>query len=498
MKFTRSQLLQAASCLLISAVYATQIPAAQAAGFSGDKQLPAALNAILAAPPLVGGTDGVMVADTRTGKILYAHNPDTLLIPASNRKLFTAAAALALLGPRFTETTTVLAAAKPDSRGYIDGDLYLRGGGDPLLSDADLDQLAATLAANGIKGMDGSIIVDESLFQPGEENDVWGDGWQADSLLDYYAPEISALEVDEGICTIALHGGAKPGDPTTFTASPDSDYYTVNDQAVTGTPNSAVVINRYRPLNSTQITLTGSVPAGASPDPTSDDTDGRITLPQLPLYAAALLTKSLLRYGIIRGSRAPETGVTPPNAVVLATHTSVPLSKLLGLMLKPSDNLVAECLTRLEAVHQGKPGSYDNGAAAEDKYFATLGLGPSTHRFVDGSGVSRINLVTPRAELTLLLDVAKRSDFATFYNAMSVAGIDGTAKNRMRGTLAAGGNAHVKTGTVRTCRSFSGYVHDHSGRLLAFVILMNNHLIPARAMGAYQDKIVEHLANMKN
>ena len=486
------------ACWLLGAAQLCQSASAPSAATPASKQLSAAINAILAAPPLAGGTDGVMVADVRTGKILYARNPDTLLIPASNRKLFTAAAALALLGPNFTETTTILADAKPNASGTISGNLYLRGGGDPLLTDEDIDKMAAGLAAQGVKKVTGYVAADESLFLPGEQGDVWGDGWQADSLLDYYAPEISALEVDEGFCTIAVHGGSKLGAPTTITVSPQTSYYTVENNCITGTATSPYGVTYFRQLNSASIQLVGSVAINASPDPTDDDTDGRVTLPKPALLAATLLLEALQRRGIAVGIRSAALGVTPPGAIPLASHTSVPLSDLLGLMLKPSDNLVAECLTRLEAVRQGKLGSYDNGAAAENKYFATLGLGPTTHRFVDASGVSRINLVTSRAEMTLLLDEARRPDFATFYNAMSVAGIDGTAKNRMRGTLAAGGNAHVKTGTVRTCRSFSGYVHDRSGRLLAFVILMNNHLIPARALGAYQDKIVEYLAAIQS
>ncbi len=452
--------------------------------------LAADLNAILAAPNLQGGLDGVMVADARSGQILYSANPDKLLIPASNRKLFTAAAALEHLQANHRLITTVSCAGQIGSDGTLSGDIYLRGGGDPLLSVHDLNQMAAQVAATGVKRVTGSIIGDGSLF----EGDKWGDGWQQDSLLDYYSPEISALEVNEGIATIALHGGAKAGDPTTFTADPVTSYFTVENHAVTSKSGSAVVIDLTRSLTGTHIVVTGSIPAGLSPDPSNDNTDGRITIPNPALYAATIFAEALEARGV-RVSGAPRTGTAPASAGVLATHESDTVGRLLAEMLKPSDNLIAECLTRLEAAAPGQPGSYEAGRAVEDKYFVGIGIDASSHLFADGCGQSRVDFVTPRAEMTLLLAVAQRPDFSTFYDAMSIVGVDGTGKNRMSGTRAAGGNAHVKTGTVRNCRSFSGYVTDRSGRLLAFVILMNNHLLPARALGAVQDKIVERLAD---
>ncbi len=246
-------------------------------------------------------------------------------------------------------------------------------------------------------------------------------------------------------------------------------------------------------MDDTHVTLTGSIPVGQTPDPNNDDTDGRVTVPKPPLFAATILTEHLTTHGIqVNGS--PSMGSTPPGADVLASHSSVPMNVMLAKMLKPSDNLIAEMLVRLEAAKPGHPGSNSEGRDIEDKFFASIGIGPDTHHFVDGSGVSRIDYVKPSAIMTLLLYEASQPNFSTFYDAMSIVGVDGTADTRMKGTLAAG-NAHVKTGTVRNCRSLSGYVTTKGGKLMAFVILMNNHLMPARAMGAVQDKIVERIAS---
>jgi D-alanyl-D-alanine carboxypeptidase/D-alanyl-D-alanine-endopeptidase (penicillin-binding protein 4) len=445
------------------------------------------LSRILSAPELAGGIDGVMAADVGSGRILYARNLDILMMPASNRKLFTAAAALALLGPDKREETDVLAAAKPDSDGTITGDLVLRGGGDPLVSVDDLDLLAKSLAGQGVKHVTGGVVADSSYFTGWP----WGDGWQVDSLLAYYAPEISALEVDEGIATIALHGGAKLGDPTTFEAAPQTGYFSVDDRAVTGATGSTTEIDIDRPISGNDIVITGSIPVGASPDPTDDNTDGRITIHDPALYAATVFAEHCKEHGIAIDGLTRD-GVAPSGAALLAVNESVEMRSMLAKMLKPSDNLIAECLTRLESAVSGGPGTYADGSRIEDKYFATIGIGPRDHLFADGSGVSRCDFVKPSALMKLLLALAKQPDFSIVYNAMSIVGVDGTAAGRMIGTPVAG-NAHVKTGTIRNCRSFSGYVTDRSGHMLAFVILMNNHLATARQLGLIQDKIVERL-----
>jgi serine-type D-Ala-D-Ala carboxypeptidase/endopeptidase (penicillin-binding protein 4) len=467
--------------VLIAALFAVGPSMPASANLSRD------LNRILADPSLSDGIDGVVVADVDSSRILFAHNPNTLLVPASNRKLFTATAALALLGPDRVEKTDVLASIAPDSNGTIAGDLILRGGGDPLLSVDDLDRMAADLAAKGVKHVTGGVIADSSLFSGWP----WGDGWQADTLLSYYSPEISALEVNEGIASVALHGGAKAGDPTTFDADPQTSYFTVENHAVTGASGSPVEIDIDRSQTGTHLVVTGSIPVGQSPDPNNDDTDGRVTMPAPALFAATIFAEHCRMHGITI-DRASRDGVTPVGAIVLTSNSSLPMSAMLAKMLKPSDNLIAETLTRLESTDTGGPGTYADASAAEDKFFATIGIGPGTHIFADGSGESRVDFVKPAAEMKLLLYLAHRPDFHTIYDAMSIVGVDGTAATRMIGTAVAG-NAHVKTGTVRNCRSFSGYVTDSGGKVLAFVILMNNHMISAHAMGLIQDKIVERL-----
>ena len=167
------------------------------------------LNKILASPTLAGGITGAIVCRADTGAVIYAHDADLRLLPASNRKLFTAASALSLLGPYFHSRTDVLAASKPDAAGVVLGPLYLRGGGDGLLSPADLDTLAASLAEAGVKEVDGDVAGDGSRFT----GPPYGFGWEWDDFSDEEFPQVSGLEVNEGVLAVHIAAGNTPGDP---------------------------------------------------------------------------------------------------------------------------------------------------------------------------------------------------------------------------------------------------------------------------------------------
>ncbi len=157
--------------------------------------------------------------------------------------------------------------------------------------------------------------------------------------------------------------------------------------------------------------------------------------------------------------------------------------------------MIAESLVRTEGATKGAGGTYDAGHALETPFFQSLGVDTKSVDLVDGSGVSRRNFVTARAVGQLLLGMSKRRDFAAYYDALPIAGVDGTLKSRMVGTLAAG-NVHAKTGTLSQARALSGYVTGRGGELYAFSLLMNNFPGNARSAGAVQDKFAEYLAQM--
>ena len=440
-----------------------------------------------------GGIAGVEVCDARTGKVLFAHNADTRLLPASNAKLFTAAAALELLGEQFTWTTKVVSAQKPDAIGSVKGDVYLVGAGDASLVTADLDDLAKQIKAAGVTQIKGALYGDKSLFTDGP----YGFGWEWDDFDDEEFPQISALTIDDGDVTLHAVAGAKPGDPVRVTPSSPLDRPTVSAYTVAaGTPQALHVT---RPYGQRGIEVSGAMPVGA-------ETNAATPVADPAGFAASTLRLSLGRdmfgpsdhmfwytYVPFPFSGMPSPPPAPPDATnVLASHTSAPLSQYVTHMLKESDNLYAECLVRTVGVQKGEGGSFQSGYAAERPALQKLGVDMTNVTLVDGCGVGRRNYVTARAVCQLLMGMKKSAHYAAFYNALPIAGVDGTLKSRMKGTPAA--NCRAKTGTLGAVRALSGYVTGKGGTPYVFSILLNNFPGTARQAGAVQDKVVEWLA----
>ena len=435
------------------------------------------LDRALDVPALKGGITGAMVRRVGDGQVIYSRNPDTRLIPASNRKLFTSAAALELLGGNFQMHTDLCADAGPDAAGAVHA-LYLRGGGDGLLSPGDLDTLAQALAKRGVRKVDGAVAGDGSLFTDGP----YGFGWEWDDFSDEEFPQIAGLEVNEGVLGVHVAAGLAAGDPVRVTLTPPTAYLPLVVEARTGPKDGPNDCAAARPWDKNYFRVTGTLPVGKT-------LDTNIPVKDPPLLAATLLRDALLRQGIAVTGRAV-LGETPPGSIVLASHASLPLARYLPAMNKPSDNLLAESLVRLVG-----GGSYAAGNAREMPFFRSLGVDTDALALVDGCGVGRRNFVTARAVAALLVGMHRRADWRVWYDSLPVAGVDGTLKGRMKGTAAAG-NVHAKTGTLGGVRALSGYVTGKSGRLYAFSLLMNNFPGTARQAGNAQDQFVEALTQL--
>ena len=440
-------------------------------------QITPTLDKILSAPALKGGVTGAIVCRVSDGKTLYAHNADLRLIPASNRKLWTAAAALGLLGPNFRVSTDVLAAARPDGNGLLTGSVYLRGGGDGLLSAADLDDLAASLAASGVKTITGSVAGDGTKFA----GPAYGFGWEWDDFSDEEFPQISALEVNEGVLAVHVAPGKTPGDLVTATVDPPTEYVPVTVTATTGAKEAASDCTVTKPWQKNAFDVAGTLPLGKT-------YDVKVPVESPPLFTATLFRQALGKRGItVDGGVA--LGKTPVGAVLLASHLSLPLSETLVRMNKPSDNLLAESLVRLLDTR----GTYDTGHARETPFFQSLGVDTNAVALVDGCGVGRRDYVTARSVSQLLLGMHRRPDWPVYDKSLPVAGVDGTLKSRMIGT-AAQNTVHAKTGTLSQVRALSGYVTGRHGQLYVFSLLMNNFPGNARSAGTVQDTFVVWLA----
>lgn len=427
------------------------------------------LDTILSSPALAGA-DVALVVRTVDGQTVYSHASDRRRQPASNEKLITSAAALDVLGPDYRFATTVQAAGRRHGP-VLDGDLYLKGTGDPTMLAADYDALAAQVAGAGITFVRGGLAADDTWF-----DDVrLGSSWAWDDEPFYYNAQISALtaapdtDYDAGSIIVKVAPGANGR--AVVTTEPPTDYVTVANTAVTGPAGSANTISVDRVHGGNTITVTGSIPTGGATtsewmavwDPTG--------------YAAALFRAALGRHGV-RVLGPTTRAATPAKATPVASRQSMPLRELLTPFLKLSNNMHAEILTKAMGRKTRDQGTWGAGLAAIADRLPSFGIDPARLSLQDGSGLSRMDQVSPDQLATLLGAARGRPWFPVWYDALPIAGqadrmVGGTLRSRMRNTPAAG-NVHAKTGSLTGVSSLSGYVTTANGQQWVFSMVTNN------------------------
>ncbi|MGC8863818.1 MAG: D-alanyl-D-alanine carboxypeptidase/D-alanyl-D-alanine endopeptidase [Armatimonadota bacterium] len=445
------------------------------------------IDEILNDPNLSHGLQAIVIRSLKTGRTLYERNADKAMIPASNMKLLVSATALDRLGPDFTFQTALRATGPVNKRGVLEGDVVLVGGGDPVLETGDLTNFAKQLKAKGVRKITGSVIGDDSMF----DDERLGWAWTWADLPYYYSSEVSALNLNRNAVAVWVYPGKQPGAPAVVTCDPPTSYVEIENSAITGEPGSEKTIWVNRRLGRNVIRVGGSIPAGTK----VTHAEQMITVCEPALYAAHILRDELCKQGIVvLGGVRP--GKSPPGACLLCSHTSPPLSKILALLNKPSDNLIAEVLLKtLGAVLKGK-GTWAAGAEVEKEFLAQIGLDLTGINIADGSGLSRMNYVTARNIVDLLTQMSQHKHAQVFIESLPVAGVDGTLRSRMKGT-AAEGNVRAKTGYLSKVSTLSGYLTTRSGERLVFSILMNHHLCSNGPATAAQNRVCELLAEME-
>ena len=457
-------------------------------------RLRAEFDEVLANPDFATGYWGVVIQSLQNGQYLYLRNPYRGFMPASNMKLFTTATALRKLGPDYRYVTPLFGVGEQEDSVFV-GDLVIRGAGDPSITGRyhDDDPLSVfkdwvdSLRARGIVQVSGRIIGDDNYFA----DEIMGAGWAWDYQSDWYAAQISALSFNDNCVDVFIEPGAKEGELARLTLRPDTRYVRVLNQVYTVRRGLAKGVTFWRKRNGNEVRISGSVELGGK------GFWDWFSVENPTLYAAYVFRETLLRNGISVQGKAfdidslPGFHYEPDSAVVLARYTSPPLSEIVHTVNKVSQNLYAELLLRTLGKVFTDVGDAEHGVSVVKQFLASVGGNPETFKMVDGSGLSRLNLVTPM-HISVLLR-AMRNDEA-FYQSLPVAGIDGTIKGRMKGTSAEG-NVHAKTGYIGRARALSGYVSTEDGEELSFVLLVNNYIVPTAEANRIQDWICERLAS---
>jgi serine-type D-Ala-D-Ala carboxypeptidase/endopeptidase (penicillin-binding protein 4) len=441
------------------------------------------VDTLLGAEPASKGEWGLLIADAETGETLYEQNAAKYFVPASNMKLFTTTLALDKLGLEFRFHTTLESTGVVTPEGELSADLVLVGRGDPNLSNRKfpfnlkeefdgpperaLAELADALVAKGVKKMSGDVIGDDSYF-PRER---YPNGWEVDDMVWEYGAAVSAIVVNDNIATVTLTPGQAAGDAVQAVVAPRTPDFIVDNQVTTSAANVKPDLTLTREPGAHLVVVRGTLPEKSAARKLV------LAIEEPALHAATLLKALLEQRGVQvdGGLRAQHDavvveGITP---AVLAEHVSIPLGDSVKLVNKISQNLHTEVLLRTAMRQTGIWNSFDDVAKFAADFYAQVGIAPDDVIQTDGSGLSRHDMVTPRAMLTLLRYAQTRPWFESFFASLPVAGVDGTLEERMKNTPAAG-RVHAKTGSVEHVRTMSGFADTPGGRRLAFSFMSNN------------------------
>jgi D-alanyl-D-alanine carboxypeptidase/D-alanyl-D-alanine-endopeptidase (penicillin-binding protein 4) len=454
------------------------------------------INSILASRESRQTLWGIHVVDAQTGKAVYRHNEQNFFIPASNTKLFTTALALMRLGPDHRFTTTVVADSRPDAEGRV-SELRLVGGGDPNLSARvipykrnetkssafeEIDALANAVVAAGVRSISGDVVGDDTAYfwEPFPE------GWAiADAAWEYGSP-VSALTVNDGAFYLNVDPAPEAGQQATLSLKPDFEHLTIHNRTQT-IAYGETRIEIERVPGSRELTVSGNIVLGAKTN------ENLVAVDDPAEFAAHVLRDALLRRGVrIAGvARAFHRREGDPTVVVpgfeLARHQSEPLIEILRVINKVSQNLHAEIVLREVARSKDGVGSRKRGLEELAGFLTEIGIPEKQYDFRDGSGLSRMTLVTPATTTRLLTFMYGTPHREAWISTLPIAGEDGTLF--LRFDQRARPAIRAKTGSISHVSSLAGYAQRRNGQRYAFAIMANNYNLQTRVIRRLIDRI---------
>ena len=414
------------------------------------------------------------------------------------------------LSPDFKFQTSVYAAARPNSAGVLRGDLTIYGRGDPSLAARfnggdyfkGINDLAAQIAAAGVKRVEGDIIGDETYFSGPQ----YGSGWNWEDLQWWYGAEVSSLTVNDNALDLLVKPGADVGAPAIISTGPPDPLLKIVNNVVTGPRGSRRDLNMNRRLNSDVLEVVGSLPV----DDRGYTAGIGMSHPALLfvyMLRAALAQRGVSITGKSRTIPAPSffgtAPATQPNGMVeIASMQSPPFSLVAAQTLKPSQNLYTELILRTLGKVNGTAASSartirtseEAGIEVVKTFLREAGVNIGPLALTDGSGLSRNDMITAESSVQLLTYMSRHRYANAFREALPIAGVDGTLRNRMKGTVAEN-NLRAKTGSLSSAATLSGYVTTAAGENLVFSIMVNNYPVDMEVRSICIDPIAVLLAS---
>lgn len=427
----------------------------------------------LSGPLFRNGVMAVAVFDPSTSTMLHERNADTSVMPASCLKAITSACALHYLGMEHTFGTAVEAHG-PVAQGTLRGDVVIRGGGDPALASGKCSDALSSAAvtatwvsavkAAGIRRVRGDIVGDASLYM----DEPLAPGWMWEDIGNYYAAGTSALSWHDNLFYATFQPGKAVGDPAKLArTSPALTGVTFENLMKTG-PAGSGDNGFIRGAEGTwQRTLRGTLPLGG-------EFTIKGSLPDPPLAAAEALREALRGAGIQVTGKARSGALSPEKASsIIAETVSPPLHRIVHTLNKQSHNLFAEMLLVAIGAETGTA-TRGGGIEAVLSMLKARSVPLGGIQMADGSGLSRLNLVTARAMVIFLASVIDDPWFEVWLESLPHLGEDADLKNRHRDT-ALKGRVRAKTGYIGGVRGLCGYIDARSGHRVCFAIIANGY-----------------------
>ena len=441
---------------------------------------------------------GVVIQSLKSGEYFYKRNEDKFFIPASNLKLFTTAAGLLLLGGDYKFSTNIYLNGY-QSGSTLYGDLVIQGRGDPTISgrfyNNDINYVYDTwidsLIDMGVSNIKGNIVGDDNLF-----DDVGlGNGWAWDYETDWYAAQSSAISYNDNCVDISIHYEPKY-DSVIVSSKPNLRSIVILNHVkpAIGTERTNIEVVRERGTN--VITVSGKFRKDA------DSLVSYATVQNPTEFAMIVLKNRLEKRGIrVNGYAIDiddyEKVINYSDLELLFINYSEKLNEIIKVINKGSQNFFAEQLLKTIGLEKLGFGSVANGVTAIKEQFADIGLNPENIIMVDGSGLSHLNMVTPRQVVELLKYMySNKKVFLDFYNSLPIAGVDGTLGKRMKNTSAEN-VVRAKTGFISYVRSLSGYALTADNEPIAFSMIANNFSVPVKLAENIQDLVCLRLTNFR-
>lgn len=398
---------------------------------------------------------------TNHKKFIVEINSDVPLIPASTNKLITTGTALFNLGINFTINTEIYTDDVNLNNGIINGNIYLKGKGDPTITTATLDSLISSIKKQNIYKITGDIIIDDSFFEETFERNEWIE----DENISVPLPPISSVTVNYNSITIKVSGSNKTNKKALIEDLKDIGYFKIVNK--TKTSRRTTRLSAFSTFTGTGeiITVTGTIRKNIT-------RYLRVHIKNPSAYVGYLLASLIKKHNIHFNGKIKK-GITPKLVNLIAVHKT-PLIDFLKPINKNSNNFFAEHLFLIiGGEYSGGYGSPFDASQAINSFLKSIHIYNKDFNIVDGSGISRKNSISTRMLVNFLNHIYLTPGiFDEYYNSLSIPQIDGTLQNRIS-NLFPPGRMRAKTGTLNGVVSLAGYVVAKSGDLIIFAINFN-------------------------